>query len=74
MSEAGNKRKAKNKEYYKRCAKQARKSVNELGPGQKGFLCTSNKQRKRWCQRSLQCKQNKITLLNGLSLKYILRF
>jgi hypothetical protein len=39
MSEAGNKRKAKNKEYYKRCAKQARKSVNELGPGQKGFLC-----------------------------------
>jgi hypothetical protein len=45
MSEAGNKRKAKNKEYYKRCAKQARKSVNELGPGQKGFLCTSNREK-----------------------------
>nr|SVE76729.1 EOG090X0GPG [Daphnia longispina] len=45
LPEAGNKRKAKHKEYYKRCAKQARKSVNELGPGQKGFLCTSNREK-----------------------------
>lgn len=45
MSEAGNKRKAKDKAYYIKSAKQARKSANELGPGQKGFLCTSNREK-----------------------------
>nr|SVE75471.1 EOG090X0GPG [Daphnia dolichocephala] len=45
MSEAGNKRKAKDKAFYIKSAKQARKSSNELGPGQKGFLCTSNRER-----------------------------
>ncbi|EFX89966.1 hypothetical protein DAPPUDRAFT_220030 [Daphnia pulex] len=45
MSESGNKRKAKDKAYYIKSAKQARKSSNELGPGQKGFLCTSNREK-----------------------------
>nr|SVE74525.1 EOG090X0GPG [Daphnia barbata] len=45
MSEAGNKRKAKDKAFYIKSAKQARKSSNELGPGQRGFLCTSNRER-----------------------------
>ena len=45
MSEAGNKRKAKDKAFYIKSAKQARISAGELGPGMKGFLCTSNREK-----------------------------
>nr|CAG4650585.1 EOG090X0GPG [Sida crystallina] len=42
MSSQAAKRKAKDKAYYIKSAKQAKKAVYELGPGVKGFLCTSN--------------------------------
>nr|CAG4651431.1 EOG090X0GPG [Simocephalus serrulatus]SVE94582.1 EOG090X0GPG [Simocephalus serrulatus] len=45
MSEAGNKRKARDKAFYIKSAKQARRSAGELGPGIKGFLCTSNREK-----------------------------
>nr|CAG4642144.1 EOG090X0GPG [Eurycercus lamellatus] len=46
MSEdAGNKRKAKDKAFYIKSAKQAKRSAGELGPGMKGFLCTSNREK-----------------------------
>lgn len=47
MSESAtnNKRKAKDKAYYIKSAKQAKRSAGELGPGMKGFLCTSNREK-----------------------------
>lgn len=40
------KRKAKDKAFYVKSAKQAKKSAFELGPGQKGFICTTNNREK----------------------------
>nr|CAG4646666.1 EOG090X0GPG [Macrothrix elegans] len=50
MSESGrdNKRKAKDKAFYVKTAKLARRSAkgpSELGPDMKGFLCTSNREK-----------------------------
>lgn len=42
---ATNKRKAKDKAFYIKSAKQARTSQHELGVGMKGFLCTSNREK-----------------------------
>lgn len=41
----GNKRKAKDKAFYIKSAKQAKRSAGELGAGMKGFLCTSNREK-----------------------------
>nr|CAG4649787.1 EOG090X0GPG [Scapholeberis mucronata]SVE93962.1 EOG090X0GPG [Scapholeberis mucronata] len=45
MSDIGNKRKARDKAFYIKSAKQARRSAGELLPGIKGFLCTSNREK-----------------------------
>lgn len=45
MSESSLKRKAKDKAFYIRSAKQLKNAQKELGPGMKGFLCTSNRER-----------------------------
>ena len=45
MADSGNKRKARDKAFYIKSAKQARRSAGELGPGIKGFLCTSNREK-----------------------------
>lgn len=47
MSEANSnmKRKAKAKAYYAKSAKIARRAAGELGPGMKGFFCTSNREK-----------------------------
>jgi len=39
------KRKAKDKAFYIRSAKQQKSSQKELSPGMKGFMCTSNREK-----------------------------
>jgi len=39
------KRKAKDKAFYIRSAKQQKNSLKELSPGMKGFMCTSNREK-----------------------------
>ena len=45
MSERTNKRKSKDKNFYAKAAKIARKTAGDLGPDMKGFLCTCQREK-----------------------------
>lgn len=66
MADSGNKRKARDKAFYIKSAKQARRSAGELGPGIKGFLCTSNREKDsvREAYNVRKPTKNDVTFLN----------